>query len=160
VSRRHVTSEKSSSTGIVLIGLFKLVKAILLIAAGIGALNLLHKNVADSVTQWINVLRVDPDNRFIHRILTRVFALTPAQLKALSVGTFFYAALLSTEGIGLLMQKHWAEYFTVITTAALIPLEVYELIERFTIAKVVILSANVAIVGYLIARLRVRRSSR
>lgn len=160
VPRPRVTSEKSGSTGIILIGLFKLVKATLLIVVGIGALNLLHKDVADTVTHWVGVMRVDPDNRFIHRVLTRIFAVTPAQLKTLSVGTFFYAALLLTEGIGLLLQKHWAEYFTVITTAALVPLEVYELIERLTIAKVVILAVNLAIVWYLIARLRGRRSRR
>ncbi len=72
----------------------------------------------------------------------------------MSAGTFFYAALLSTEGIGLLLRKHWAEYFTVITTAALIPLEVYELIRHFTAVKVVVLVINIAIVWYLVLRLR------
>jgi uncharacterized membrane protein (DUF2068 family) len=146
--------KESSSTGLILIGLFKLIKAALLIAAGIGAVTLLHKDIAETVTHWVDVLRVDPDNRFIHGILAKVFAVTPKQLKALSVGTFFYAALLLTEGIGLLLRKHWAEYFTVITTAGLIPLEVFELFERFTAAKVAILATNVAIVWYLIARLR------
>jgi len=97
---------------------------------------------------------VDPDNRFIHKLLARVFAIKPKQLKELSAGTFFYAALLLTEGIGLLLRKHWAEYFTVITTAALVPLEVYELVERLSAAKVAVLVVNLAIVWYLVARLR------
>ena len=147
-------SQQSSSTGIILIGLFKLIKAALLIVAGIGAVSLLHKDIAETVTHWVDVLRVDPDNRFIHRILAKVFAVTPKQLKAISAGTFFYAALLLTEGVGLLLRKHWAEYFTVITTAALVPLEVFELVERFTAAKVAVLAVNIAIVWYLVARLR------
>lgn len=146
--------QRTGSAGLILIGIFKLAKAILLIAAGIGALRLLHKDVAGTVLHWVNVLRVDPDNRFIHRILAKIFRVTPKQLKELSVGTFFYASLLLTEGIGLLLRKHWAEYFTVITTAALLPLEIYELIERLTAAKVAVLVINVAIVVYLIVRLR------
>jgi uncharacterized membrane protein (DUF2068 family) len=148
------------STGLILIGLFKLTKAVLLIAAGIGALKLLHKDMGDTVMHWVNVLRVDPDNRYIHRLLAKIFAVTPKQLKELSVGTFFYAALLLTEGVGLVLRKHWAEYFTVISTAALLPLEVYELIHRFTAAKVAVLVVNLAIVWYLVIRLRTNRAGR
>jgi uncharacterized membrane protein (DUF2068 family) len=149
---------QSSSSGLILIGLFKLAKAVLLIIVGIGALKLLHRDIAATVTHWVDVLRADPDNRFIHRILAKVFAVTPKQLKELSVGTFFYAALLLTEGVGLLLRKRWAEYFTVITTATLLPLEIYELAERFTAAKVVVLVINIAIVWYLIIKLRSNRS--
>jgi len=158
VARPSLKPKKSpqSSVGLILIGLFKLLKAALLIAVGIGAVSLLHKDIAGTVTHWVDMLRVDPDNRFIHRILAKVFAVTPKQLKAIGAGTFFYAALLLTEGIGLLLRKHWAEYFTVITTAALVPLEVFELVERFTAAKVAVLAINIAIVWYLAARLRSR----
>ena len=143
-----------SAKGLILIGVFKLFKALLLVAVGIGALTFLHKDVAETVSHWINILRVDPDNRFIHGLLAKLFAITPKQLKELSVGTFFYAALLGTEGVGLLMRQHWAEYFTVISTAALIPLEIYEIAEHFTVAKVGVLAINGAIVWYLVARLR------
>jgi uncharacterized membrane protein (DUF2068 family) len=153
-------SQKSSSRGLILIGLFKLVKALLLIMVGIGALRLLHKDMTQTIMHWVNVLRVDPDNRFIHRLISKAFNVTPAKLKELSVGTFFYASLLLTEGTGLLLRKHWAEYFTVITTAALVPLEVYELAKHFTVAKLVVLAINIAIVVYLIVRLRASRSVR
>ncbi len=152
--------KQSSSTTILLIGLFKLFKALLLIAVGIGALKLLHKNVAEAATHWIEVLRVDPDNRFIHPILGKLFRVGPKQLKELSAGTFFYAALLLVEGVGLLMRKHWAEYFTAITTAALIPLELYDLSKHITAGKIIVLVINVAIVIYLVARLRSGRGER
>ncbi len=147
------TAKRSTTPALILIGLFKLAKAIGLIVVGIGALKLLHKDIGQTVEHWVNVLRVDPDNRFIHRLITRIFHVTPAQLKAVSAGTFFYAALLLIEGIGLLLRRHWAEYFTVITTAALIPLEIYEIAHHLTWVKVAVLAINVAIVWYLILRL-------
>ncbi len=137
-----------------LIALFKLTKGVLLLVVGIGVHRLLHRDVAETVGHWVDILRVDPDNRYIHRLLTHILAVTPAQLRAASVGTFIYSGLLLTEGIGLLLRKRWAEYFTIITTAGLIPLEIYEIVHRLTAAKIVVLAINVAIVVYLIARVR------
>lgn len=142
--------------GILLIGLFKLFKAFLLVMVGIGAHHYLHRDIAQSVNHWVEELRVDPDNFYIHRVLAHIFAITPKQLKALSIGTFVYAALLGTEGVGLLMRKRWAEYFTVISTALLIPLEIYELAKRVTPMKVGVLAINAAIVWYLVVQLRKR----
>lgn len=143
-----------SSFILILIGLFKLVKAILLIAVGIGAIKLLHRDMAAAVTHWIQVLRADPDNRYVHGAIVRVLRVTPKQLRELSVGTFLYAGLFATEGIGLLMRKRWAEYFTIITTSGLIPLEIFEMARHFTVTKLVVLFVNVLIVWYLVARVR------
>src|SRR5258708_6500176 len=145
---------RSSGLVLVLIGIFKLLKALLLIALGIGAIRLLHKDVARTVMHWVEVLRVDPDNRLIHGMLTKIFRVTPKQLKELSVGTFLYAGMFATEGVGLLLRKRWAEYFTIVTTGALIPLEIFELARHFTVVKLVVLLINVLIVWYLAARVR------
>jgi uncharacterized membrane protein (DUF2068 family) len=145
-----------SSSILTLIGIFKLLKALLLIVVGIGAIRFLHKDVASTVTHWIQVLRVDPDNRYLHGILVKLFRVTPKQLKELSVGTFFYAALFATEGIGLLLRKRWAEYFTIVTTGLFIPLEVYEISRHFTVTRLVVGIVNLLIVWYLVARVRSR----
>ena len=64
-----------------------------------------------------------------------------------------------TEGIGLLLRRRWAEYFTIIMTALFIPLEIYELIERLTLTRVVVLVINSVIVWYLVERIRKAKSS-
>ncbi len=152
--QRSKQSSKSSSLVLVLIGVFKLFKALLLIVVGIGALKFLHKDVVSTVEHWVQFLRVDPDNRLVHGLLERIFRLTPHQLKELSVGTFIYAGLFATEGVGLLLRKRWAEYFTIVTTSGLIPLEIFELTRHFTTTKLVITFVNVLIVWYLVARVR------
>ena len=147
-------AKQSSSLILILIGLFKLFKALLLIAIGIGSIRFLHKDLGSTVMHWIQVLRVDPDNRFIHGILVKIFRVTPKQLKELSVGTFLYAGVFLTEGTGLLLRKHWAEYFTIISTGLFIPLEIYELVWHFTLVKLVVTVINLLIVWYLVARVR------
>jgi uncharacterized membrane protein (DUF2068 family) len=155
-ARRPARRSNNSGT-LLLIALFKLIKGILLVAVGIGALKLLHKDVPQTVLHWVDVLRVDPDNRFIHGVLTRTFSISPKQLKATSIGTFIYAGLLLTEGTGLLLRKRWAEYFTIITTGGLIPLELYELSRHVTGAKIGVLIVNAAIVAFLVVRVRKTR---
>ena len=150
------SSKEPFSFVLFLIGVFKLFKALLLIVAGIGAIRLLHKDLASTAMHWVQVLRVDPDNRYIHGVLVRIFRVTPKQLRELSVGTFIYAGLFLTEGFGLLLRKHWAEYFTIITTGLFIPLEIYELARHFTVTKLVVTVINVLIVWYLVVRVRSR----
>jgi uncharacterized membrane protein (DUF2068 family) len=133
-----------------------LLKALLLVVVGIGAIKFLHKDLTAAVTHWVELLRIDPDNRFVHGIIARIFRVTPKQLRELSVGTFLYAGLFVTEGLGLLFQKRWAEYFTIVTTGGLIPLEIYELSRHFTMAKTVVALVNILIVWYLVARVRSR----
>ena len=150
------SSKEPFSFVLFLIGVFKLFKALLLIVAGIGAIKLLHKDLASTAMHWVQVLRVDPENRYIHGVLVRIFRVTPKQLRELSVGTFIYAGLFLTEGFGLLLRKHWAEYFTIITTGLFIPLEIYELARHFTVTKLVVTVINVLIVWYLVVRVRSR----
>lgn len=148
------SSKASGDLWIILIGLFKLAKAVGLLIVGIGLLKLIHRDVAATVAHWVERFRVDPDNRHIHQALSRVLRVTPRQLKEISAGTFIYAGVFLTEGIGLLMRKHWAEYMTIISTSLFIPLELYEIVERFTLIRVLVMAINVAIVWYLFLRLK------
>lgn len=140
--------------GLRLIAAFKLLKACALIAVGIGALKLLHKDVAGLVEHWINVFRVDPHNHFIDLLLTKLAILDDRRLKELSVGTFVYAGIFLVEGVGLAFRKRWAEYFTIITTSSLLPIEIYELARKASVGRSFALALNLAVVAYLIYELR------
>ncbi len=147
-------SAPARSAGLYLIGLYKLFEGLLLLAAAIGALRMLHRDLAASAMHWIHILRLDPDNHYIHKLLVKVFNVTPHQLELMSAGTFFYAGLRIIEGVGLILRKRWAEYLVVIATAIFIPLEIYELARRFTWIRLALLVLNVLIVIYLARGLR------
>jgi uncharacterized membrane protein (DUF2068 family) len=149
-----MTPKEHGSKGLWLIAAFKLLKGLALLAVGIGALKLLHKDVASEVERWVNYLRVDPQNHYIHKLLAKLGLLDDRKLKELSVGTFFYSALLLTEGLGLAFKQRWAEYFTIISTASLLPLEVFEITERVSVPRILLLLVNIAVVVYLVRHLR------
>jgi uncharacterized membrane protein (DUF2068 family) len=152
--RSKTAGQASSGSGLYFIGVYKLFESILFLAAGFGALHLLHKDMETVVTHWVHVLRADPDNRYIHELMAKAFVISPKQLKELSAGTFFYAALRFLEGLGLVLRKRWGEYLTITATALFVPLEVWELARRFTALKLGALIINIAIVLYLAWGLR------
>lgn len=147
-------SSRTHGRGLRLIAAFKLLKGLALLALGIGALNLLHKDVEAIVVHWITIFQVDPHSHYLQVLLAKLSILDDRRLKELSVGTFIYSALFMTEGIGLALGKRWAEYLTIMSTASLLPLELYEIAKHTTVGKVIALVINLAVVAYLIFELR------
>ena len=138
--------------GLMVIAVFKLVSSVVLFAVALGAFELMRATGMAWLAQWIPLLRGDADERFLQHLLIQLSLVTPRTLEAVSAGTALYATLLLTEGVGLWLRKRWAEYFTVIVTASLIPLELYEIVRRLTVTNLVILGTNIIIVVYLVMR--------
>jgi uncharacterized membrane protein (DUF2068 family) len=60
-----------------------------------------------------------------------------------------------TEGVGLLMRKHWGKIVTIVITSSFLPFEIYELaVKEFSVFKLLLLLGNVAVVIYLVWRLK------
>lgn len=148
------TSPAANSRVLRMIAVFKLFKGVVLFAVGMGAAKLLHKDLAFEVERWADIFRVDPNSHYFRRLLEKFLTLDDRKLRELSVGTFFYSALLLTEGTGLLLRKRWAEYFTIIVTSSFLPLEVYELTKRISAPRIIVLLLNAAIVVYLVVEVR------
>ncbi len=136
------------------IAVFKLFKAVLFIVAGLGALRLLNPDFVDRAEEAVAAVASPYFRGHLERLLARATGLKPWHLRALGIGAFCYAALFTVEGMGLWLEKRWAEFLTVIATASFVPLEAWELSRRITAVKVLALIANVSIVIYLIQQLR------
>ncbi len=137
---------------------YKLFKALILVVAGIGALRLLHHNDADNiVTHLAAKLGLRPGGRYLDLALAKLANIPSKDFRDLGIGSFVYAALFLTEGIGLWLMKPWAEWFTAIITSSLIPLEIVEIHREPTIPHIFVLLLNVVVVAYLFLRIRKER---
>lgn len=150
------------SRWLVLIGFFKLFKALLFILLGVGALRLLHKDLVDLMTRLIIGLRFDPEGHLVNLVLEKVAMINPHRLREISIAIFCYAALDIIEGVGLAMEKMWAEYLTLVLTASFLPWELFEIIRHITVLKIILIVLNTLVVVYLIfhvqTRFRVRQA--
>ena len=147
-------SEHVRDRGLLLIGLFKMAKSILFFFLGIGAIHLLHKDLGDEVVRLATALKFDPESRFVSLLLDKVDLIDAHRLREISLATFGYSAVALTEGVGLLMEKVWAEYLTLILTISFLPWELYELARRPDWFRLSLLLINLAVLWYLIWLLR------
>ena len=140
--------------GLLLIGLFKLTKALLSVALGVGALKLLHHDLGSVILRIADALRLDPESHLIGILMIKADVINPRDLRHFSMITFAYAVVCLVEGTGLVLEKRWAEYFTVTLTALALPLECFELIKEFTPVRITLLLVNLAVLAYLVWLLR------
>jgi uncharacterized membrane protein (DUF2068 family) len=150
----HGRPEHPRDRGLLLIGLFKLGKSILFLCLGFGAVHLLHKDIGDEVMRLATALKFDPESRFVALVLDKVDLIDAHRLRQISVATFGYSALALTEGVGLLLEKVWAEYLTLFLTISFLPWELYELARRPDWFRLSLLLINLAVLWYLLWLLR------
>jgi len=93
------------------------------------------------------------DSGVVHTI-QHILALQTRTLFWIAIGLAVYALIELVEGVGLWYAQRWAEYLTVVATAAFLPLEVYELTEKVTGLRVGALIFNIAAVIYLLVAKR------
>ncbi len=142
------------------IAVYKAVKAIGLVLVAMAAFQLDRSQNFDHLVHWLEQLSLSDSNGLRWRLVEKLQSMGPSKFVAIGLVALAYAAIFATEGIGLWLQKYWAEWFTVVATGSLVPLEIYEAVHRFSGFKLVALSANIAIVAYLVRVALQSRQSR
>ena len=153
-----VRSRKRHNRWLELIAAYKLLQAALLVSVGVGALRLLHKDVADLLSNLADKLQWDSEGRLVHFLLNKASLLDDHMLRRISVFMFCYAAIGLLEGIGLLYERVWAEYLTALITASFLPFEIMELMHRVTWFRVGLLVVNLAVLAYLVGHILRQRA--
>ncbi len=147
--------EQTSNSGIIrLIAIFKLLKALSLLAVGWAALKLIHTDAATQLDHWVERFGLESGGRYVDLAAGKLASVPPERFKDVGLGSFVYAALFFVEGVGLWLRKRWAEWFTCMITVSLVPLEIYELHRHATATKAIVLVINVAVVVCLAVRIR------
>ncbi len=136
------------------IALYKLVKVLLLLAIAYGEVRLHESSLLAKLVVWASERPSGAEHDMVIRALQWFSGLSTKTIYTLRIVSLSYAAIFAVEGVGLWMQKRWAEWLTTVITASLIPLEAWELFQRPNIGKAVVLVANIVIVAYLVWHVR------
>lgn len=131
---------------------FKAFKSALLAALGVTLLVTRHRDASEILVRGALTLHLPITSHLVQRALELAGHLTVHRREALAATAFGYSALLGTEGVGLHYRKPWARWFTIIATASLIPLEIYECVRELHLVRVLVLLINIVIVIYLVRR--------
>jgi len=135
---------------LVLIAAYKALQALLFVAIGVGALHMLHRDIADDLASLADHLRFNPESRFVNFILDKASLLNDPVLRRIGAVAFSYAAVGLVEGIGLYLEKAWGEYLTLLITASFLPWEIFEVFRRLTWMRVSLIAINLLVLLYLL----------
>ncbi|PWK88669.1 DUF2127 domain-containing protein [Fulvimonas soli] len=141
--------EAQHSVGLRVIAVYKAVETLGLLLAAAAAFQLERERNLQHLLRWLEHLSLTDTSGLRWQLVDMLQKLGPGRFVAIGLVALGYAAIFATEGIGLWLRKHWAEWFTVIATGSLVPFELYEVYERFGWLKFAVLVANVVIVVYL-----------
>src|ERR1700688_2151048 len=92
------------------IAIYKLLKVLLLLAIAYGEVRLHDASLAAKLVTWASARPLGLEHDVATRFLEWFSGLSESRLHALRIVTLAYAAVFATEGIGLWMQKRWAEW--------------------------------------------------
>lgn len=137
---------------VVLIGVFKLLKSVLLIAIGAAALRGVPAAALEralDASGWTGALS---GHRTVRVAVVKLLSMDAHTLRDLGIACLCYAAVFLVEGVGLLRRRRWAEWLTVVVTVSFIPVEVYELVRHRGAGELAALAINAAIAVYLVRR--------
>lgn len=136
--------------GFVAIIVFKYFKGLIFILVGAAALHLARLPAMPTVVELAHFFRVASEHEIIHRIAETIRPITPGQAIEFGVLSLFAAAVFTTEGTLLACRVWWSTYLTIVLTAAGIPIEIYEILQKPRgPRRFVLLAVNAAILLYL-----------
>ena len=147
---RPMPRASSHRAGLRVIATYEIIKTVCLLLVAVAAFHLDREQNFEHLVSWLQHLSLSDSNGLRWRMVSMLQDFGPSRFVAVGLVALGYAVLFGIEGVGLLMGKYWAEWFTVIATGSLIPIELYEALLHFGWLKLAALLGNVAIVVYLV----------
>ncbi|HWI57726.1 MAG TPA: DUF2127 domain-containing protein [Bacillota bacterium] len=127
----------------------KLGKGLLLLLLAAGVYSLSDNNLPEEFRHLLQSFHLDPEKKFFSELAEKIGQITPTNVLWIARGTGLYSLFSLVEGTGLLFRVSWAGWLAIGESIFFIPIEIYELLLKFSTTVTVILALNVMIVWYL-----------
>ena len=143
--------KKQRAPGLIAIVLYKTFVASLLIVTSHALLFALknHQALEDFSESYL----LETKLKIVEFLLDKVLQIQPKTLLFSGLAAGVYAFLTVLEAVGLWYEKGWATILVLVLVGISIPPEIYELVEGFTVIKLAVFIANIAVLWYLLHHL-------
>lgn len=137
---------------------FEAFKGLVALAAALGLLGLAHQDLHQAAAALIGRVGLSPGGRYPAMALGTLDHWLAAGRGHLLLGMAGYVGLRFAEAYGLWQGRAWGEYVGAASGALYLPFELQHLIHRPSALTAAVLAANLAVVVFLVGRLRHRSS--
>lgn len=138
-----------STSGLRAVAAFEAVKGAAVMAAGLGLLLLIHRDLQHAAEELVRHFHLNPAARTPRIFLRLSGEATDARLGWLAAGAAAYALLRFVEAYGLWHGRPWAAWIAVLSCGLYLPLELGEFTRAPGWTVGLLLAVNLAIFGYL-----------
>lgn len=140
------------------IACFEALKGFAALAASVGLLSLAHHDVRAMAYALIGHFHLNPDAHYPKMLLDDAALLASSNLRQAILLAWGYAGIRLLEGYGLWRDRAWAEWLAALSGSIYLPWELNHLVQHTTVINGIVLIGNIAVVAYMVVRLRRRRN--
>jgi uncharacterized membrane protein (DUF2068 family) len=138
------------AAGVRAVAVFEALKGTLVLLAGFGLLALVHRDLEDLAERLVRHSHLNPASHYPRVFVEAAANTSDSRLRTLAALAFAYSVVRFVEAYGLWHMRAWAEWFAILSGCLYLPVELYELIERPTHLRGLVLFFNAVIVAYLL----------
>ncbi len=142
------------------IAVFEAAKGLLILGAVCGLLSLRDTDLHEATDAFLLRHGIDPETRYMRLFIEGVARATDHHTGEIVALGFAYAAVRFVEAYGLWREKHWAEWFAVISAGIYLPLELTHFGRNPSWFTAGIILLNMLIIVYLANLLGQQRAER
>ena len=151
LTRCAVVRAADHHKGLRTVASIEFIKGVLVLAATFGFVEIIRKNIdlEDAAQNLLYFLHIDPDRRLSQWFVDAAGRMMDANIATVLAIAFVYSTLRFVEAYGLWRARVWAEWLAIVSGAVYLPFELYKLIEKPTLAHLIILLINIIVVLYV-----------
>jgi uncharacterized membrane protein (DUF2068 family) len=142
------------------IAFFEAAKGALVLAAVCGLLSLRNTDLHAATDAFLLKHGINPETHYMRLFIEGVARATNHHVGEIAALGFAYAAIRFVEGYGLWREKHWAEWFAVISAGLYLPLELTHFGRHPSLFNAGVILVNMLIILYLASLLGQQRAER
>jgi len=139
--------------GLRLVATFEALKGVLVFAAALGLLSVIHEDLRTIAAELIGHFYLSPASHAARLFLQAAEKFDDIRVQWLAALAFCYATLRFVEAYGLWRARRWAEWIAATSSAIYLPLEIVELIRGITWLRLSTFAINAALCIYMTWRL-------
>lgn len=134
--------------------MFEAAKGALVLVAGFGLFELLHRDAQGAADLLSRRLHLNPAKEHARIFVELLSNLSSTRLWMLAAFAISYSAVRFIEAYGLWRDRAWAKWFAALSGAIYVPFELYELYLGPSRLKLAALILNLAVVAYMAHSIR------
>jgi len=144
-----VVHDSEHIKGVRTVATVELVKGLIVVAAGLGAFSIRHRDIWGVAESFLEFFHANPYHHYVGVFIDLIYRVSDVRVWKIALVAGVYALLRFVEAYGLWYALPWAEWMAAISGAIYIPFEMVDFIRRPSLFRASVIVVNALVVLYM-----------